>query len=236
MRPGGEADQVGARHLHAARTDMTRTLSRTASLALVGIAAATIAACSPPAKDADTPSPTGAGSSNARPPPRRPPPTSAAWTRWSPPPRRRARSTSSPSRRTGRTTARSSRASRPKYGDQGQQRPARRVAARTRSRGPAASRARTGRPTSSTSAPPSRPANTAMFAPYKVADLDKIPADLKDPNGLWVNDYGGYMSIGYDSAKVPARRPRRPAQARVQGQGRAQRRPDQGRRRLRRRA
>ena len=29
------------------------------------------------------------------------------------------------------------------------------------------------------------------------------PANLKDANGTWVNDYGGYMSIGYD-AKVPA--------------------------------
>ena len=46
-------------------------------------------------------------------------------------------------------------------------------------------------------------ANTALFAPYKVATFDSIPAELKDPNGTWVNDYGGYMSIGYDSAKVP---------------------------------
>jgi putative spermidine/putrescine transport system substrate-binding protein len=47
-------------------------------------------------------------------------------------------------------------------------------------------------------------ANTAMFAPYKSANFDKVPAELKDPNGTWVNDYGGYMSIGYDSSKVPA--------------------------------
>lgn len=46
-------------------------------------------------------------------------------------------------------------------------------------------------------------ANTAMFAPYKVATFDGIPAEFKDPNGTWVNDYGGYMSIGYDAAKVP---------------------------------
>ncbi len=46
-------------------------------------------------------------------------------------------------------------------------------------------------------------ANTAMFAPYKVATFDSIPAQFKDPNGTWVNDYGGYMSIGYDSSKVP---------------------------------
>src|SRR6195952_5235869 len=47
-------------------------------------------------------------------------------------------------------------------------------------------------------------ANTAMFAPYKVATFDSIPAQFKDPNGTWVNDYGGYMSIGYDSSKVPS--------------------------------
>ncbi|HEX2213560.1 MAG TPA: extracellular solute-binding protein [Mycobacterium sp.] len=46
-------------------------------------------------------------------------------------------------------------------------------------------------------------ANTSMFAPYKVATFDDIPAAFKDPNGAWVNDYGGYMSIGFDSAKVP---------------------------------
>ncbi|WP_183469686.1 ABC transporter substrate-binding protein [Mycolicibacterium iranicum] len=46
-------------------------------------------------------------------------------------------------------------------------------------------------------------ANTAMFAPYKVATFDEIPEQFKDPDGTWVNDYGGYMSIGYDSAKVP---------------------------------
>jgi putative spermidine/putrescine transport system substrate-binding protein len=47
-------------------------------------------------------------------------------------------------------------------------------------------------------------ANTAMFAPYKVATFDSVPTDLKDPNGTWVNDYGGYMAVGYDSSKVPA--------------------------------
>jgi putative spermidine/putrescine transport system substrate-binding protein len=47
-------------------------------------------------------------------------------------------------------------------------------------------------------------ANTAMFAPYKVEKFADIPDGLKDANGTWVNDYGGYMSIGYDSAKVPA--------------------------------
>jgi putative spermidine/putrescine transport system substrate-binding protein len=47
-------------------------------------------------------------------------------------------------------------------------------------------------------------ANVAKFAPYKSAAFADIPSNLKDPNGTWVNDYGGYMSIGYDSAKVPA--------------------------------
>ena len=46
-------------------------------------------------------------------------------------------------------------------------------------------------------------ANTDMFAPYKVETFDDIPDQFKDPDGTWVNDYGGYMSIGYDSAKVP---------------------------------
>jgi putative spermidine/putrescine transport system substrate-binding protein len=46
-------------------------------------------------------------------------------------------------------------------------------------------------------------ANKAMFAPYKVATFDDIPMAYKDPDGTWVNDYGGYMSIGFDSLKVP---------------------------------
>jgi len=46
-------------------------------------------------------------------------------------------------------------------------------------------------------------ANTGMFAPYKVATFDSIPQAYKDADGKWVNDYGGYMSIGFDSAKVP---------------------------------
>ncbi|CAN3131517.1 ABC transporter substrate-binding protein [Mycobacterium sp. smrl_JER01] len=46
-------------------------------------------------------------------------------------------------------------------------------------------------------------ANTAMFAPYRVETFDDIPEAFKDPDGTWVNDYGGYMSIGFDSSKVP---------------------------------
>ena len=46
-------------------------------------------------------------------------------------------------------------------------------------------------------------ANTDMFAPYQVQTFADIPEQFKDPEGTWVNDYGGYMSIGYDSSKVP---------------------------------
>ena len=46
-------------------------------------------------------------------------------------------------------------------------------------------------------------ANTSMYAPYKVERFDDIPTAFKDPNGLWVNDYGGFMSIGYDANKFP---------------------------------
>ena len=45
--------------------------------------------------------------------------------------------------------------------------------------------------------------NTALFAPYKVATWDTIPAANKDPNGAWVNDYGGYISIGCNAKIVP---------------------------------
>jgi putative spermidine/putrescine transport system substrate-binding protein len=46
-------------------------------------------------------------------------------------------------------------------------------------------------------------ANMSMFAPYQVATFADIPEEFKDPDGTWVNDYGGFMSIGYDSSKVP---------------------------------
>jgi putative spermidine/putrescine transport system substrate-binding protein len=44
--------------------------------------------------------------------------------------------------------------------------------------------------------------NTALFAPYQVATWNDIPAGAKESTGLWFNDYGGYMSIGYDSSRV----------------------------------
>jgi putative spermidine/putrescine transport system substrate-binding protein len=46
-------------------------------------------------------------------------------------------------------------------------------------------------------------ANTSLFAPYQVATWSDILASQKEPTGLWFQDYGGYMSIGYDSSKVP---------------------------------
>ena len=41
------------------------------------------------------------------------------------------------------------------------------------------------------------------FAPYQVANWDEIPDANKEETGLWVNDYTGSMSIGYDSNSVP---------------------------------
>jgi putative spermidine/putrescine transport system substrate-binding protein len=46
-------------------------------------------------------------------------------------------------------------------------------------------------------------ANTSLFAPYKVLTWNDILESQKEPTGLWFQDYGGYMSIGYDSNKVP---------------------------------
>jgi putative spermidine/putrescine transport system substrate-binding protein len=40
------------------------------------------------------------------------------------------------------------------------------------------------------------------FAPYKVATWKNIPADEKDANGDYYGDYGGFIAIGYNSAKV----------------------------------
>lgn len=41
------------------------------------------------------------------------------------------------------------------------------------------------------------------FAPYQVVNWDQIPAENKEKTGLYVNDYTGSMSIGYDSNSVP---------------------------------
>ena len=46
-------------------------------------------------------------------------------------------------------------------------------------------------------------ANTKLFAPYKVQTWGDIPEKQKESTGLWWQDYGGYMGIGYDPSKVP---------------------------------
>jgi putative spermidine/putrescine transport system substrate-binding protein len=45
-------------------------------------------------------------------------------------------------------------------------------------------------------------AQEGLWAPYKVATWNDIPASAKDPNGLWFSDYGGYIGIGYDANLV----------------------------------
>ncbi|CAN5126910.1 extracellular solute-binding protein [soil metagenome] len=45
--------------------------------------------------------------------------------------------------------------------------------------------------------------STDYFAPYQVANWDEIPDGNKEASGLYVNDYTGSMSIGYDSNSVP---------------------------------
>jgi putative spermidine/putrescine transport system substrate-binding protein len=42
-------------------------------------------------------------------------------------------------------------------------------------------------------------ANTSLFAPYQVSTWSAIPTAQKAPNGIWVQDYGGYMAIGYEA-------------------------------------
>ena len=42
-------------------------------------------------------------------------------------------------------------------------------------------------------------ANGFLFAPYEVSTWNDIPAAQKEATGLWVQDYGGYMAIGYSS-------------------------------------
>lgn len=41
------------------------------------------------------------------------------------------------------------------------------------------------------------------FAPYQVANWNEIPDANKESTGLWVNDYTGSMSIGYNSNDFP---------------------------------
>jgi putative spermidine/putrescine transport system substrate-binding protein len=42
-------------------------------------------------------------------------------------------------------------------------------------------------------------ANTSLFAPYEVSTWSDIPTAQKESTGLWVQDYGGYMAIGYEA-------------------------------------
>jgi putative spermidine/putrescine transport system substrate-binding protein len=42
-------------------------------------------------------------------------------------------------------------------------------------------------------------ANTSLFAPYQVSTWADIPTAQKESTGLWVQDYGGYMAVGYSS-------------------------------------
>lgn len=46
-------------------------------------------------------------------------------------------------------------------------------------------------------------ASTDYFAPYKVERWDDVADALKEESGLYIGDIGGYVSIGYDSAKFP---------------------------------
>jgi putative spermidine/putrescine transport system substrate-binding protein len=43
---------------------------------------------------------------------------------------------------------------------------------------------------------------SGLWAPYKVATWDSIPAAAKVDSGDYYADYGGYIAIGYDPAKV----------------------------------
>jgi putative spermidine/putrescine transport system substrate-binding protein len=45
-------------------------------------------------------------------------------------------------------------------------------------------------------------AKDGLLAPYKVATWANIADAAKDADGKWFSDYGGFISIGYDPAKV----------------------------------
>lgn len=46
-------------------------------------------------------------------------------------------------------------------------------------------------------------AQQGLYAKYQVSTWNDIPANEKAPDGSWVNDYGGFVSIGCDASKVP---------------------------------
>ena len=45
-------------------------------------------------------------------------------------------------------------------------------------------------------------ARQKLLAPYRVAQFDQIPPEQKDAGARWYNNYGGYVSIGCDAARV----------------------------------
>lgn len=46
-------------------------------------------------------------------------------------------------------------------------------------------------------------AKEKLFAEYKVEKWADVPDSLKEADGLWVGDYGGYISIGCDAKRIP---------------------------------
>ncbi|MGH3151460.1 MAG: ABC transporter substrate-binding protein [Streptosporangiaceae bacterium] len=42
-------------------------------------------------------------------------------------------------------------------------------------------------------------ANTSLFAPYEVSTWSDIPTAQKSATGLWYEDYGGFMAVGYSA-------------------------------------
>src|SRR2546430_6664969 len=62
-------------------------------------------------------------------------------------------------------------------------------------------------------------ANTELYAPYKVQTWNDIPDSQKESTGLYVQDYGGDMAIGYLSAQgPPPASPQDPPGSRFPGQ------------------
>ncbi|MFJ6415464.1 extracellular solute-binding protein [Paeniglutamicibacter sp. NPDC091659] len=43
-----------------------------------------------------------------------------------------------------------------------------------------------------------------LIAPYKPSNFDAIPADLKDPNGMWVGAYYGVVQVGTNTSVIEA--------------------------------
>ena len=184
-----------------ARSPLWCRCSLTASLVAACSSSSTSSECRSAAASARLAPPRLPARSTPRPPRR--PRTSAAWPASRPPARPRARSTSSHFRRTGRTTAAIIDAFKAKYGI---------TVDSAQPDGSSQDEINAATQLAGTDRAPDvfdvgqsvAVANTAMFAPYQVATWGDIADNFKDPTGLWVNDYGGFMSIGYDASKVPA--------------------------------